>query len=41
MMADKDKEKAARQFNWQAVKEAVARMKPELAAASEATHRRG
>ena len=37
-MAD-DKRKAERHFNWQALKEAVERMKPELGAASEATHK--
>ena len=40
-MAEKDKQKAARQFNWQALKEAVERMKPELVAASEAVHKYG
>ena len=39
-MAD-DKKKAERHFNWQALKEAVERMKPELGAASEATHKHG
>jgi hypothetical protein len=39
-MAD-DKKKAERHFNWQALKEAVERMKPELRAASEATHKHG
>jgi hypothetical protein len=39
-MAD-EKKKAERNFNWQALKEAVERMKPELAAASEATHKYG
>jgi len=39
-MAD-DKKKAERHFNWQALKEAVERMKPELRAASEATHNYG
>ena len=39
-MAD-DKKKAERHFNWQALKEAVERMKPELHAASEATHKHG
>jgi hypothetical protein len=33
-----DKRKAERHFNWQALKEAVERIKPELIAASEATH---
>ena len=32
---------AERHFNWQALKEAVERMKPELGAASEATHKHG
>jgi hypothetical protein len=36
-----EKKKAERHFNWQALKEAVERMKPELAAASEATHKYG
>jgi hypothetical protein len=36
-----DKKKAERYFNWQALKEAVERMKPELGAASEATHKHG
>jgi hypothetical protein len=36
-----DKRKAERHFNWQALKEAVERMKPELGAASEATHKHG
>ena len=39
-MAD-DKKKAERDFNSQALKEAVERMQPELAAASEATHKYG
>jgi hypothetical protein len=39
-MAD-EKKKAERHFNWQALKEAVERMKPELRAASEATHKYG
>ena len=39
-MAD-DKKQAERNFNAQALKEAVARMQPELAAASEATHNYG
>ena len=39
-MAD-EKTKAERNFNRQALKEAVERMKPELAAASEATHKYG
>ena len=39
-MAD-EKKKAERHFNWQALKEAVERMKPELRAASEATHKHG
>ena len=39
-MAD-DKKKAERHFNWQALKEAVERMRPELGAASEATHKHG
>jgi hypothetical protein len=34
-----DKKKAERHFNWQAIKEAVERMKPELIAASEAAHK--
>ena len=37
-MAD-EKKKAELHFNWQAHKEAVERMKPELRAASEATHK--
>jgi len=36
-----DKQKAELHFNWQALKEAVERMKPELRAASEATHKHG
>ena len=36
-----DKQKAERHFNRQALKEAVERMKPELGAASEATHKHG
>jgi transposase len=36
-----DKRKAERHFNWQALKEAVERIKPELIAASEATHNYG
>ena len=40
VMAD-DKKQAERNFNWQALKEAVERMQPELAAASEATHKYG
>ena len=36
-----DRRKAERHFNWQALKEAVERMKPELRAASEATHKHG
>ena len=39
-MAD-DKKKAERNFNSQALKEAVERMRPELAVASEATHKYG
>ncbi len=39
-MAD-EKKKAERHFNWQDLKEAVERMKPELRAASEATHKHG
>ena len=39
-MAD-DKKKAERNFTWQALKEAVERMQPELAVASEATHKYG
>ena len=39
-MAD-DEKKAERHFNWQVLKEAVERMKPELGAASEATHKHG
>jgi hypothetical protein len=34
-----DKKKAERHFNWQAIKEAIERMKPELIAASEAAHK--
>ena|SRR5436309_3013725 len=34
-----DKRKAERHFNWEALKEAVERMKPELIVASEATHK--
>jgi len=34
-----DKRKAEPHFNWQAIKEAVERMKPELIAASEAAHK--
>jgi hypothetical protein len=34
-----DKKKAERHFNWQAIKESVERMKPELIAASEAAHK--
>ena len=40
-MADDKKKAERRHFNWQALKEAVERMKPELGAASEATHRHG
>jgi hypothetical protein len=36
-----DKQKAELHFNWQALKEAVERMKPELRAASEAAHKHG
>ena len=36
-----DKKKAERNFNGQALKEAVERMQPELAAASEASHKYG
>ena len=39
-MAD-DKKRAERNFNAQALKEAVERMQPELAVASEATHKYG
>ena len=39
-MAD-DKKQAERNFNAQALKEAVERMHPELAVASEATHNYG
>ena len=39
-MAD-DKKQAERNFNAQALKEAVERMRPELAVASEATHNYG
>jgi hypothetical protein len=34
-----DKKRAERQFNWQAIREAVERMRPELIAASEAAHK--
>jgi hypothetical protein len=34
-----DKRKAERNFNWQAIREAVERMKLELIAASEAAHK--
>jgi hypothetical protein len=34
-----DKKKAERHFNWQAIKDSVERMKPELIAASEAAHK--
>jgi hypothetical protein len=34
-----DKKRAERQFNWQAISEAVQRMRPELIAASEAAHK--
>jgi hypothetical protein len=40
VMADNKKD-AERNFNLQALKEAVERMQPELAAASEATHKYG
>src|SRR6476620_1357901 len=40
-MADDKKKAERRHFNWQALKEAVERMKPELGAASEATHKHG
>ena len=40
VMAD-DKKKTKRNFNWQSLKEAVERMQPELAAASEAAHKDG
>jgi hypothetical protein len=34
-----EKRKAERHFNWQAIRESVERMKPELIAASEAAHK--
>ena len=34
-----DKNKAESQFNWEAVKESIERMKPELIACSEAAHK--
>ena len=34
-----DRKRAERQFNWQAIKESVERMRPELIAASEAAHK--
>ena len=34
-----DKSKAESQFNWEAVKESIERMKPELIACSEAAHK--
>ena len=34
-----DKKRAERQFNWQTIREAVQRMRPELIAASEAAHK--
>ena len=40
VMAD-DKKRAERNFNWRALKEAVERMQPELAAASEASDKSG
>jgi hypothetical protein len=39
MRACRDKAEAKREFHWQAVTEAVGRMKSELAAASEAAHK--
>jgi hypothetical protein len=39
VMADDKKKKAERNFNLQALNEAVERMQPELAAASEAAHK--
>ena len=38
VMSD-DKNKAESQFNWEAVKESIERMKPELIACSEAAHK--
>jgi hypothetical protein len=38
-MTEDDKRKAQRHFTWQAIKDAVERMKPELIAASEAAHK--
>jgi hypothetical protein len=38
VMSD-DKSKAESQFNWEAVKESIERMKPELIACSEAAHK--